>query len=160
MSIPQQGGGPIESRDQLAAYIASGEKPREAWRIGTEHEKFGYCKDHKLPLPYEGDCSVKAMLTGLQERFGWSPVLEQGKIIGLERDGANVSLEPGGQLELSGAPVENIHQTCDEVNGHLAEVKSVADDMGAGFICHGGSIPVAAHRIIFLLCPKALAVRF
>ncbi|MDB2552687.1 glutamate--cysteine ligase [Paracoccus sp. (in: a-proteobacteria)] len=139
MSIPQQGGGPIESRDQLAAYIASGEKPREAWRIGTEHEKFGYCKDHKLPLPYEGDCSVKAMLTGLQERFGWSPVLEQGKIIGLERDGANVSLEPGGQLELSGAPVENIHQTCDEVNGHLAEVKSVADDMGAGFIGLGAA---------------------
>ena len=100
MSIPQQGGGPIESRDQLAAYIASGEKPRDNWRIGTEHEKFGFTTADLLPLPYEGPCSIKAMLTGLRERFGWAPVLEQGNIIGLERNGANVSLEPGGQLEL------------------------------------------------------------
>lgn len=119
MSIPQQGGGPIESRDQLAAYIASGEKPRDAWRIGTEHEKFGYDKNSLMPLPYEGACSVHAMLSGLQERFGWNPVMEQDKLIGLERDGANISLEPGGQLELSGAPLETIHQTCDEVNQHL-----------------------------------------
>jgi glutamate--cysteine ligase len=139
MSIPQQGGGPIEHRDQLAEYIATGEKPREDWRIGTEHEKFGYDKAGKLPLPYEGDCSIKAMLTGLAERFGWDPVLEQGKIIGLQKGLANVSLEPGGQLELSGAPLETIHQTCDEVNQHLAEVKSVADDMGAGFIGLGAA---------------------
>ena len=139
MSIPQQGGGPIEHRDQLAEYIAKGEKPRDDWRIGTEHEKFGYDKAGKLPLPYEGDCSIKAMLTGLAERFGWDPVLEQGKIIGLQKGLANVSLEPGGQLELSGAPLETIHQTCDEVNQHLAEVKSVADDMGAGFIGLGAA---------------------
>ena len=139
MSIPQQGGGPIESRDQLAAYLASGEKPREAWRIGTEHEKFGYDKASLKPLPYEGACSVHAMLTGLQERFGWSPVTEQDKLIGLVRDGANISLEPGGQLELSGAPLETIHQTCDEVNQHLAEVKTIADEMGAGFIGLGAA---------------------
>ncbi|MFC3628442.1 glutamate--cysteine ligase [Paracoccus angustae] len=139
MSIPQQGGGPIESRDQLAAYIASGEKPREAWRIGTEHEKFGYDKASLMPLPYEGACSIHAMLTGLRERFGWSPVTEGDKLIGLERDGANVSLEPGGQLELSGAPLETIHQTCDEVNQHLAEVKEVADRIGAGFIGLGAA---------------------
>ncbi|WP_299913314.1 glutamate--cysteine ligase [uncultured Paracoccus sp.] len=139
MSIPQQGGGPIEHRDQLADYIARGEKPREDWRIGTEHEKFGYDKAGKLPLPYEGDCSIKAMLNGLAERFDWDPVLEQGNIIGLQKGLANVSLEPGGQLELSGAPLETIHQTCDEVNQHLAEVKSVADDMGAGFIGLGAA---------------------
>ena len=139
MSIPQQGGGPIESRDQLAAYLAAGEKPRDAWRIGVEHEKFGYRHADHLPLPYEGDCSIKAVLTGLAERFNWTPVLEQGHIIGLERDGANVSLEPGGQLELSGAPLETIHQTCDEVNTHLAEVKTIADEMGAGFIGLGAA---------------------
>lgn len=139
MSIPQQGGGPIESRDQLAAYIASGEKPRDAWRIGTEHEKFGYDKASLMPLPYEGACSVHAMLSGLQERFGWNPVMEQDKLIGLERDGANISLEPGGQLELSGAPLETIHQTCDEVNQHLAEVKEIADRIGAGFIGLGAA---------------------
>jgi glutamate--cysteine ligase len=139
MSIPQQGGGPIESRDQLAAYIASGEKPRDAWRIGTEHEKFGYDKNSLMPLPYEGACSVHAMLSGLQERFGWNPVMEQDKLIGLERDGANISLEPGGQLELSGAPLETIHQTCDEVNQHLAEVKEIADRIGAGFIGLGAA---------------------
>ena len=139
MSIPQQGGGPIEHSDQLAEYISSGEKPREDWRIGTEHEKFGYRKDDLKPLPYDGPTSIKAMLEGIGQRFGWEPVLEGDNIIGLHKDGANVSLEPGGQLELSGAPVETIHQTCDEVNAHLAEVKSVADDMGAGFIGLGAA---------------------
>ena len=139
MSIPQQGGGPIEHRDQLAAYIASGEKPKDQWRIGTEHEKFGYDDAQKMPLPYEGETSVMAMLEGLRDRFNWTPVLEAGNLIGLERDGANVSLEPGGQLELSGAPLETIHQTCDEVNGHLAEVKAVAADIGASFIGLGAA---------------------
>ncbi|AUH32911.1 glutamate--cysteine ligase [Paracoccus tegillarcae] len=139
MSIPQQGGGPIEHRDQLAAYLASGEKPREDWRIGTEHEKFGYCKGAKLPLPYDGACSIKAMLEGLAQRHGWTPVEEQGKIIGLVRGMANISLEPGGQLELSGAPLETIHQTCDEVNQHLAEVQSIAEGIDAGFMGLGAA---------------------
>ncbi|WP_423207068.1 glutamate--cysteine ligase [Paracoccus yeei] len=142
MSIPQQGGGPIERPEQLAEYIASGEKPKDRWRIGTEHEKFGYRHSDLMPLPYDapaGQPSVKAMLEGLRDRFGWTPVLEAGHIIGLERDGANVSLEPGGQLELSGAPVETIHQTCDEVNGHLAEVREIADKLGAGFIGLGAA---------------------
>ncbi|MBM3603865.1 MAG: glutamate--cysteine ligase [Alphaproteobacteria bacterium] len=139
MSIPQQGGGPIEHRDQLAAYIESGEKPKADWRIGTEHEKFGYDLAGKMPLPYEGPVSITAMLEGLRDRFNWSPVLEAGKLIGLERDGANVSLEPGGQLELSGAPLETIHQTCNEVNSHLAEVEAVARDIGAGFIGLGAA---------------------
>lgn len=142
MSIPQQGGGPIERAEQLAEYVASGEKPKDAWRIGTEHEKFGYRDSDLMPLPYDapaGQPSVKAMLEGLRDRFGWTPVLEGEHIIGLERGGANVSLEPGGQLELSGAPLETIHQTCDEVNSHLAEVKTIADEMGAGFIGLGAA---------------------
>ena len=139
MSIPQSGGGPIEHHDQLAQYLADGCKPKEDWRIGTEHEKFGYCKDTLLPLPYEGPRSIRAMLEGLRDRHNWTPVTEGGKLIGLEKNGANVSLEPGGQLELSGAPVETIHETCDEVNIHLREVKDVADDIGAGFIGLGFS---------------------
>ena len=139
MSIPQQGGGPIESRDQLAEYLEAGCKPKEDWRIGTEHEKFGYCLGARQPLPYDGDCSIKSMLEGLRDEFGWAPVEEGGNIIGLTKEGANVSLEPGGQLELSGAPLETIHQTCDEVNVHLAEVKTIADRIGAGFIGLGAS---------------------
>jgi glutamate--cysteine ligase len=139
MSIPQSGGGPIESRDQLAEYLASGCKPAEDWRIGTEHEKFGWVKADLSPLPYEGDCSVLAMLTGLRDRFGWAPVEEAGKLIGLERNGANVSLEPGGQLELSGAPLETIHQTCDEANDHLREVREIAEEIGVGFLGLGAA---------------------
>ncbi len=139
MSIPQSGGGLIENESQLAEYLASGCKPREDWRIGTEHEKFGYCKDTLKPLPYEGQRSILAMLEGLRDRHGWDPVLEGDKLIGLTKDGANVSLEPGGQLELSGAPLETIHQTCDEVNQHLADVKDIADEVGVGFIGLGAA---------------------
>ena len=134
MSIPQTGGGPIESRDQLAGYLEAGCKPKADWRIGTEHEKFGYCRDTLKPLPYEGPRSIHAILSGLRDRFGWAPVEEAGKLIGLTKGGANISLEPGGQLELSGAPLETIHQTCDEVNDHLREVRAVSDEIGAGFI--------------------------
>ena len=145
MSIPQSGGGPIESHDQLAEYLASGCKPKEDWRIGTEHEKFGYCRDSLRPSPYEGERSVKAMLEGLRDRYGWDPVLEAGQLIGLTRNGANVSLEPGGQLELSGAPLESIHQTCDEVNEHLREVHSIADEVGVSFIGLGAA-PIWKHE--------------
>ncbi|SCM68914.1 glutamate--cysteine ligase [Donghicola eburneus] len=139
MSIPQSGGGLIEDQSQLAEYLASGCKPREDWRIGTEHEKFGYCKDSLRPLPYEGPRSILAVLEGLRDRHGWDPVLEGDKLIGLTKDGANVSLEPGGQLELSGAPLETIHQTCDEVNQHLRDVKDIADEVGVGFIGLGAA---------------------
>ncbi|SFE32013.1 glutamate--cysteine ligase [Roseivivax sediminis] len=139
MSIPQSGGGPIEHRGQLAEYLARGCKPREDWRIGTEHEKFGYVKETLAPLPYDGPTSVRAVLEGLRDRHGWTGIEEGGHLIGLEKDGANVSLEPGGQLELSGAPLETIHQTCDEVNGHLAEVRDVADRVGAGYIGLGAA---------------------
>ncbi|MFG6500727.1 MULTISPECIES: glutamate--cysteine ligase [unclassified Sulfitobacter] len=152
MSIPQSGGGPIEHHDQMAQYLADGCKPREQWRIGTEHEKFGYCKDTLKPLPYEGERSIRVMLEGLRDRHNWSPVEEGGKLIGLEKDGANISLEPGGQLELSGAPVETIHETCDEVNTHMREVKDVADEIGVGFIGLGAA-PEWSHEQMDLM-PK------
>lgn len=144
MSIPQSGGGPIEHFGQLAEYVASGEKPKSAWRIGTEHEKFGFCKDALKPLPYDGPRSIRTMLEGLHERFGWEPLYEQGHIIGLTLNGANVSLEPGGQLELSGAPLETLHQTAAELSEHLREVRAVADDIGAGFLGLGAA-PVWTH---------------
>ena len=144
MSIPQSGGGPIEHPDQLAEFLASGCKPEADWRIGTEHEKFGFCKDTLKPLPYDGARSIKAVLEGLRDTYGWAPVLEGDNIIGLTLNGANVSLEPGGQLELSGAPLETIHQTCDEVNLHLREVKDIADKVGVGFIGLGAA-PIWSH---------------
>lgn len=152
MSIPQSGGGLIEQYDQLAQYLADGCKPKADWRIGTEHEKFGYCKDTLQPLPYEGERSIRVMLEGLRDIHGWSPVTEGGHLIGLEKDGANVSLEPGGQLELSGAPLETIHETCDEVNTHLREVQDVADKIGAGFIGLGAA-PIWTHDDMDLM-PK------
>ena len=152
MSIPQSGGGPIERHEQLAEYLQDGCKPRDAWRIGTEHEKFGFCKDTLKPLPYDGARSIKAVLTGLQHRHGWAPIEEGGNLIGLEKDGANISLEPGGALELSGAPLESIHQTCDEVNVHLDQVKHIADEIGVGFIGLGAA-PIWHHEEMPLM-PK------
>ena len=145
MSIPQSGGGQIEHHDQLAQYLADGCKPKEAWRIGTEHEKFGYCKDSLKSLPYDGERSVRAVLEGLRDGYGWAPLQEGGHIIGLTKDGANVSLEPGGALELSGAPLETIHETCDDVKVHLREVNDIADKSGVGFSGLGAA-PIWEHN--------------
>lgn len=145
MSIPQSGGGPIERHEQLAEYLEAGCKSREDWRIGTEHEKFGFCQDSLNPLPYEGERSILAVLEGLRDGHGWAPVHEGDKLIGLEKDGANVSLEPGGQLELSGAPLQSIHETCDEVNAHLRDVKDIADKIGVKFIGLGAA-PIWTHE--------------
>ena len=145
MSIPQSGGGLIESYGQLAEYLRAGCKPTKDWKIGTEHEKFGFVNDNFLPLPYDGQCSIKAMLEGLRDKYNWSEILEENNIIGITKDGANVSLEPGGQLELSGAPLDSIHETCDEVNQHLKEVKSIADDLGASFFGLGAA-PEWSHE--------------
>ena len=145
MSIPQSGGGLIESYGQLAEYLRAGCKPIKDWKIGTEHEKFRFVNDNFLPLPYDGQCSIKAMLEGLRDKYNWSEILEENNIIGLTKDGANVSLEPGGQLELSGAPLDSIHETCDEVNQHLKEVKSIADGLGASFFGLGAA-PEWSHE--------------
>jgi len=126
----------IETKAQMVSRLESGNKPKADWRIGTEHEKIGFCLERKTPLPYNGECSIKSMLTGMQ-RFGWDPLYEAENVIALKREGASVSLEPGGQFELSGAPLETVHQTCGEVNRHLREVREVADEMGAGFLSLG-----------------------
>lgn len=131
MSIPQSAGGPIESRDALVAYLEEGCKPKQDWRIGTEHEKFVYCLKSYKPLAYEGRPGIKTLLEGMQ-RFGWQPVMEGEHIIGLSQNGASISLEPGGQFELSGAPLKTVHETCAEVNIHQQQVREVAADIGAG----------------------------
>ena len=133
MSIPQSAGGPIESRDDLVRHLSDGCKPRAEWRIGTEHEKFVYdLKTHK-PLDYETRPGIRQLLDGMK-RFGWEPVLEGENIIGLIQNKASLSLEPGGQFELSGAPLKTVHETCAEVNTHLVQVREVADEMEAGVI--------------------------
>lgn len=126
----------IENKAQMVMHLENGNKPKSEWRIGTEHEKIGFRLSDNTPLPYHGECSVKAMLDGMQ-RFGWAPVYEAENVIALKRDGASVSLEPGGQFELSGAPLEAVHQTCGEVSRHMREVKEVADEIGAGFLSLG-----------------------
>ena len=129
---------PIENRQQLIEYLESGCKPKSEWRLGTEHEKFGFTTHDLRPLPYEGRSSIHAMLQGLADQFDWKPVYEQGKLIALLDDkGASVTLEPGGQLELSGALLDNVHQTCDEVYTHLKQVKTIAEPLGIAFLGMG-----------------------
>jgi len=123
----------IESRDDLLAVFQKGEKPRDRWRIGTEHEKFVYWKDSRRAPSYEEPGGIHALLIGLT-KFGWEPIYEGENIIALSGPDGNVSLEPAGQLELSGAPLENIHQTCAETGRHLEQVKAVGDRMGVGFL--------------------------
>ncbi|MEO5963396.1 MAG: glutamate--cysteine ligase, partial [Thermomonas sp.] len=121
---------------QLVEVMASGEKPLDAWRIGTEHEKFGFRLDDLRPPTFDGERGIEAMLKGLT-RFGWAPIEEHGRVIALSKDMASVSLEPAGQLELSGAPLANIHETCMEVGTHLREVRAVADELQLGFLGMG-----------------------
>lgn len=129
----------ISGKAEMVEWFEAGSKPKADWRIGTEHEKFGFLKDGLRPLPYEGDASVRAMLEGLRDKFSWEPIVEGGFLIGLKKNGASVSLEPGGQFELSGAPLEHIHQTCNEVGDHLSEVRQIADPLGIGFLGLGAS---------------------
>ncbi len=139
---------------QLADWLASGARPKSEWRIGTEHEKFGFCTETLQPLPYAGPRGIRAMLEGLAGRFGWEMVHEQGVPIALKKpDGCSITLEPGGQLELSGALLDNLHQTCGEVNSHLAEVRAVAEPLQIGFI--GLGFHPTARREDIEWMPKA-----
>jgi glutamate--cysteine ligase len=122
---------PISSARQLAGWFAAGSKPRDAWRIGTEHEKFGFRRGDLAPPPYEPG-GIRAMLEGLMA-FGWEPILDRGNPIGLKRGEASVSLEPGGQFELSGAPLVSMHEAAAELADHLREVREVAEPLGLGF---------------------------
>ncbi|XP_020873441.1 glutamate--cysteine ligase, chloroplastic isoform X3 [Arabidopsis lyrata subsp. lyrata] len=119
------------TKEDLIAYFASGCKPKEMWRIGTEHEKFGFEVKTLRPIKYE---QITALLNGIAERYGWDKVMEKERIIGLKQGMRSISLEPGGQLELSGAPLETLHQTCDEIRSHLHEVKTVAEELEIGFL--------------------------
>jgi glutamate--cysteine ligase len=132
---------PISSINELADWMAAGCKPQDKWRIGTEHEKFVFYTDTHEPVPYEGKRSIKALLEGMASMLGWEPIIDAGKIIGLvEPTGAGaISLEPGGQFELSGAPLETIHQTCRESNAHLAQLQEIAEPLGIRFLGMGGS---------------------
>jgi glutamate--cysteine ligase len=157
---------PIETREQLVAWFEAGSKPRAQFRIGTEHEKFAFTLEAHRPVPYEGVRSIRALLEGMQHLLGWEPIVEHGKIIGLfdVTGGGAISLEPGGQFELSGAPLETVHQTCSELMAHLAQVKEIARPLRIGFLGLGmtpnwtrAEIPVmpkGRYRIMTAYMPK------
>jgi glutamate--cysteine ligase len=134
---------PVRSRDQLVAWIAAGSKPEAGWRIGTEHEKFVFHTDTLAPVAYEGPRGIRALMQALIGRYGWEPIMEGDNIIGLKRPKGQgseaISLEPGGQFELSGAPLETLHETCAEARGHLDQVLDVGKDLGIGFLGLGFS---------------------
>ncbi|KAL6759220.1 gamma-glutamylcysteine synthetase [Haematococcus lacustris] len=121
-------------KQELVDYIASGCRPKEQWRIGTEHEKLGFRLGDNSRISYD---EIEKVLRRLESRFGWKPMLEDGRIIGVALDRQTVTLEPGGQFELSGAPVESIHRTCAEVNSHLYQVKAICEELGIGFLGMG-----------------------
>ncbi|MDE2384510.1 MAG: glutamate--cysteine ligase [Alphaproteobacteria bacterium] len=131
----------IESRAQMVSYFEQGVKPKAQWRMGTEHEKFPFLKDTLGPVPYAGARSIKALLEGLRDRYGWNGVHEGEHIIALSDPNsmANISLEPGGQFELSGAPLNTVNDTCGEVTEHLRQVKVIGDELGIGFLGLGAS---------------------
>ncbi len=157
---------PIESMDELVAWIAKGNKPRDQWRIGTEHEKFPFYVDGNAPVPYAGPRGIEALLKGMQAMLGWEPIIDAGNVIGLvEPTGQGaISLEPGGQFELSGAPLESIHQTCREGNAHLAQLREIAEPLGIRFLGLGGSpkwtlaetprMPKSRYEIMTRYMPK------
>jgi glutamate--cysteine ligase len=117
----------ITTREQLIAPMAKGEKPRDRWRIGTEHEKLVYrTADHRAPS-YEEEHGIRDLLKSL-EQFGWEPIMEGGNVIAMKGADGNISLEPAGQLELSGAPLVNLHETCAESARHVRQVKPSASD--------------------------------
>jgi glutamate--cysteine ligase len=132
---------PITNRAQLVEALAKGMRPKERWRIGTEHEKFPFLTDTLEPVPYEGERSIRSLLQSLHDRFGWTPIYEKSNLIALTEPsgGSSITLEPGGQFELSGAPLESVHDTCEEVHDHLAQVREVGDTLGIGFLGLGVS---------------------
>lgn len=125
---------PIEKFDDLLLTFQKGMKPKTAWRIGTEHEKFGFYKGSNLPVPYAGENGIQALLNGMKDGTDWKPIMEGENIIGLEANGGSITLEPGGQFELSGAPLETIHETCKEIAHHLKCVRRAADPLNIGFL--------------------------
>ena len=131
---------PLNGLADLVAHLEKGAKPdRSAWRIGTEHEKFAFHADTLAPVPYEGERGIGALLRGLAQTYGWTPVVEGENIIALKQGKASITLEPGGQFELSGAPLEHLHQTCSETGAHLSQLRDVAGKLGIAFLGLGFS---------------------
>ena len=157
---------PIERRDELVDWLAQGVRPKPAFRIGTEHEKFVFTLEGHQPVPYEGRRGIRALLEGMQHLLGWQPILEGEHIIGLSdvTGGGAISLEPGGQFELSGAQVETVHQTSSELMAHLAQVREVAKPLHIGFLGIGMTpnwtlaeipkMPKGRYRIMTAYMPK------
>src|SRR3984893_3790417 len=157
---------PIETRDELVAWLAEGIKPKSQFRIGTEHEKFAFTLEGHRPVPYQGARSIRALLERRQHLLGWEPIMEGPNIIGLAdvTGGGAISLEPGGQFELSGAPVETVHQTAAELTAHLAQLHEVARPLGIGFLGLGMTpdwtradmpmMPKGRYRIMTGYMPK------
>jgi len=157
---------PLSSVQELTDYLAAGSKPEEKFRIGTEHEKFAFFRADNSPVPYFGEASISALLKGLQQKSGWDPIMDGENIIGLgEPKGMGaISIEPGGQFELSGAPLETIHETCKESNTHLATLREIAEKMGIRFLGIGGSpkwtlaetpvMPKSRYEIMTRYMPK------
>ncbi|CAO4182907.1 glutamate--cysteine ligase [Methylorubrum populi] len=156
---------PLTTREELIAWFSAGEKPRERFAIGTEHEKIPfYTKDH-APVPYEGERGIRALLENLGRETGWEPILDAGNIIGLAgQEGGAISIEPGGQFELSGAPLPDVHATVAELDAHLTAVKRAAQPLGIGFLDLGMSpkwtreatplMPKSRYRIMRNYMPK------
>ncbi|MEM6712534.1 MAG: glutamate--cysteine ligase [Pseudomonadota bacterium] len=157
---------PLEGRDALIAYLQGGEKTPDAFRIGTEHEKFPFTLSGHKPVPYEGPNGIEDLLRGMERYLGWDPILDEDRIIGLSdpTGGGAISLEPGGQFELSGAPLKNLHQTCSEVHVHLDQVRQVATPLDVGFLGLGMSpvwqlaetpvMPKSRYQIMANYMPK------
>jgi len=156
----------ICGKETLIDYLAQGCKPASQWRIGTEHEKFPFYVNGNRPVPYGGSKGIRALLEGMQKMLGWEAIIDEGNIIGLvEPTGRSaISLEPGGQFELSGAPLASVHQTCREVNAHLAQVHEIAEPLGIGFLGMGSSpawtlaetpaMPKSRYKIMTDYMPK------
>src|SRR6476661_554020 len=157
---------PLQSRDELVAWIAAGVKPPSEFRIGTEHEKTPFTLEGHRPVPYEGRRGIRALLEGMQLLLGWEPITEGPNIIGLfdVTGGGAITLEPGGQFELSGAQVETVHQTSSELMAHLAQVHEVARPLGIGFLGVGMAptwtraempqMPKGRYKIMTAYMPK------
>jgi glutamate--cysteine ligase len=157
---------PIERRDELVDWIAHGVKPKSQFRIGTEHEKFAFTLEGHHPVPYEGRRGIRTLLEGMEHLLGWQPIMEGGNIIGLldVTGGGAISLEPGGQFELSGAQLQTVHQTSRELMAHLAQVREVALPLHIGFLGIGMTpswtraempkMPKGRYRIMTAYMPK------
>ncbi len=145
---------PIGSRDELVAWLEAGCKPADQFRVGTEHEKFAFTVEDHWPVPYAGQRSIRALLEGMHDLLGWEPIMEEDNIIGMfdVTGGGAISLEPGGQFELSGAPLETVHQTAAELMAHLAQLREVAKPLGIGFL--GIGMTPNWHREDMPVMPK------